>query len=69
MSTLVDTVLPRAADAFVPTKVGTYQSNAEVPLRWKVSTLVDTVSPRAADTFVPTKVGTYQSNAEVPPSG
>jgi len=30
VSTLVDTLLARAADAFVPTKVGTYQSNTEV---------------------------------------
>ena len=30
VSTLVDTLLARAADTSVPTKVGTYQSNTEV---------------------------------------
>ena len=66
---MVDTELPRAADTFVPTRVGTYQSNTEVfPPGW-VSTLVDTLLARAADAFVPTKVGTYQSNTEVFPPG
>ncbi|HGM5877091.1 TPA: hypothetical protein ACKP4S_001580, partial [Stenotrophomonas maltophilia] len=57
------------AAGFVPTKVGTYQSDASViagvvPAAGRKPVLVDADLGRRCG-FVPTKVGTYQNDASV----